>query len=538
MQAIEEIRLRTEDLKNDEILSLFVPTFTDREIVRLLKAATPIILEGSRGTGKSFLLRVAEIELENSFPENRVLPVYVSFIRSSLVHTPDPQQFQHWMLSKICNRVVRVLKEHGFTSGFESIILSGSSQPGQEPTALEKLEAEFEDSYKNPDKPIQTQAIPTVEQFKDAIEDICEKNDIARISLLFDEAIHIFRPEQQRQFFTLFRDLRSAYIGCNAAVYPGVTSYGDVFELTHDATLKRLERDMMSSHYIENMREIALRQVESSTATAILRNDNTFAVLAYCVGGNPRLLLKNLAQCPELRAPEVNELIKTFYRSGIWSEHSSLAETYAGHKPLIDWGRNFIETEVLPKLAERTQRALREPEAESSCFFWVHRDAPETVKHALRLLAYTGIVQKGEDAIRGTRAELGTRYTVNFGCVLAAQATPTAVGIELARKLSVKRFVEFGANHSAYEAIRDATVHVDGENMLQVLREQLARSISELDLSDWQKSHLEAIGFTTIGQILKSDESVFIEKLRYVGPKRARRIKNAADAAVLEYLSG
>jgi hypothetical protein len=538
MQAIEEIRLRTEDLKRDEILGLFVPTFTDREIVRLLKAASPVILEGSRGTGKSFLLRVAEIELENSFPENRVMPVYVSFIRSSLVHTPDPQQFQHWMLAKICNRVVRALKGHGFTSGFESTILSGSVQPGQEPTPLEMLEVEFEESYKNPDKPIRTQAIPTVEQFKDAIEDICEKNNIARISLLFDEAIHIFRPEQQRQFFTLFRDLRSAYIGCNAAVYPGVTSYGDVFELAHDATLKRLERDMLSAQYVDNMREIALKQVESGTAAAILRNESTFTVLAYCVGGNPRLLLKNLSQCPELRAPDVNELVKSFYRSGIWSEHSSLAETYSGHKPLIDWGRNFIEAEVLPRLGERSQRAIREPEAESSCFFWVNRDAPEPVKHALRLLAYTGIVQKGEDAIRGTRAELGTRYTVNFGCVLATQANPTTVGTELARKLSVKRFVEFGANHPSYAPIRDATVHVEGENMLQVLREQLARPINELDLTDWQKSHLQEIGFATVGQLLKSDESVFVERLRYVGPKRARRIKNAADAAVLEYLSG
>jgi hypothetical protein len=538
MPSIEEIRLRTEDLKRDEILDLFVPTSTDREIVRLLKAATPVILEGSRGTGKSFLLRVAEIELENSFAENRVLPVYVSFIRSSLVHTPDPQQFQHWMLAKICNRVARALKAYGFSSGFESTILTGSSVPTQEPTVLERLEAEFEESYKNPDRVIQTQAIPTVEQFKDAIEDICEKQDIARISLLFDEAIHIFRPEQQRQFFTLFRDLRSAYIGCNAAVYPGVTSYGNVFELTHDATLKRLERDMMSSKYVDNMREIALKQVESSTGAAILRSENIFAVLAYCVGGNPRLLLKNLAQCPELRSSDVNELIKTFYRAGIWSEHSSLAETYSGHKALIDWGRNFIEAEVLPRLGERNQRALREPEAESSSFFWIHRDAPEAVKHALRLLAYTGIVQKGEDAIRGTRAELGTRYSVNFGCVLALQATPTTVGIELAHKLSIKRFVEFGANHGSYDSIRAAAVQVEGENMFQVLREQLARPLDELDLTDWQKSHLKSIGFDTVGQILKSDEAIFIERLPYVGPKRARRIKNAADAAVLEYLSG
>jgi len=104
--------------------------------------------------------------------------------------------------------------------------------------------------------------------------------------------------------------------------------------------------------------------------------------------------------------------------------------------------------------------------------------------------------------------------------------------------LSIKRFVEFGANHPSYEPIRNATIHLHGENMLQVLRDQLTRPISELDLTDWQKSHLQEIGIGTVGQILRTDESFFIERLRYVGPKRARRIKNTADAAVLEYLSG
>lgn len=536
LELLEELRLRTEDLKRDEILKLFVPTPADKEIVRMLKASTPIILEGSRGTGKSFLLRVAELELESSFEDYRVLPVYVSFIRSSLVHTQDPLQFQHWMLSKICNRIVRTVKAHGFVDAFNSKVLAGTPNAMQEPTPLEQLEDLYEESYKDPGHVIDTRALPTVEQFKDAIEDLCQRHRITRFCLLFDEAIHIFRPEQQRQFFTLFRDLRSPYLSCNAAVYPGVTSYGDVFELTHDATLKRLDRDMSSPWYLDGMRDLATRQVDSTTAAAILRNISMFSVLAYCVGGNPRLLLKNLAECPQLRALEVNELIKNFYRSNIWSEHSSLAESYPGHKALIDWGRNFIENEVLPKLNERNSRALREGTTESSCYFWIQRDAPEAVKHALRLLAYTGIVQKGEDAIRGTRAELGTRYTVNFGCVLSLQANPTTVGLELVRKLSIKRFVEFGANHPSFQSIRSITL--EGEDTLRTLNEQLNRPIDELDLTDWQKGQLKKSGISTVGQILRADESFFISRLYYVGPKRARRIKNAADAAVLEYLSG
>src|SRR5262249_40411540 len=132
--------------------------------------------------------------------------------------------------------------------------------------------------------------------------------------------------------------------------------------------------------------------------------------------------------------------------------------------------------------------------------------------------------------------ELGTRYTVNFGCVLSLQANPTTVGLGLARKLSIKRFVEFGANHSSFEAIR--SISVGGENTLRTLLEQLNRPIDELDLTVWQKTQLKSSGIATVGQILRNDESFFISKLYYVGPKRARRIKNAADAAVLEYLSG
>jgi hypothetical protein len=536
MESLDELRLRTEDLRKEDILRLFVPTPADDEIVRLLKAPTPVILEGSRGTGKSFLLRVAEIELEESFDETHILPVYISFIRSSLVQTSDPLQFQHWMLSKICNRILRAIKSHGFVDLYDAKVLAGSSDGNSEPTRLDRLEAEYEESYKRPGMVISAEGLPTVERLKDAVEDFCQAHKISRLCFFFDEATHIFRPEQQRQFFTLFRDLRSPYITCNAAVYPGVTSYGDVFELTHDANLKRLEREVSSPWYLEGMRDLAIRQVDSSTATAILRNDLTFSVLAYCVGGNPRLLLKNLAECPQIGPQQVSDLIKKFYRANIWSEHSGLAESYPGHRNLIDWGRNFIEAEVLPRLHERNMRALREADTESSCYFWIQRDAPESVKHALRLLAYVGIVQKGEDLIRATRSELGTRYTVNFGCVLSQEANPTAVGIELVRKLSLKRFVEFGANHASFEAIRN--IVIDSESSLATLRKQLQRSVMELDLTSWQKSQLVDSGVTSVGEVLEKDESFFVTHLYYVGPKRARRIKNAADAAVLEYLSG
>jgi hypothetical protein len=79
---------------------------------------------------------------------------------------------------------------------------------------------------------------------KDYFEYICTTVNIDRITIFFDEAAHVFRPEQQRQFFTLFRDFSSPYISCNAAVYPAVTHYGHSFEMNHDAFTQKLAQDM------------------------------------------------------------------------------------------------------------------------------------------------------------------------------------------------------------------------------------------------------------------------------------------------------
>ena len=55
---------------------------------------------------------------------------------------------------------------------------------------------------------------------------------------MFDEACQIFAPKQQRDFFELFRALRSPIVICKAAVYPGLVSYG-TFQQFHDATTKK-----------------------------------------------------------------------------------------------------------------------------------------------------------------------------------------------------------------------------------------------------------------------------------------------------------
>jgi len=537
---MSEFFYRTEDIRPEEVVEYFVETSRDREIVDALKAHNPIVLAGSRGVGKSFLLRVAEAELLGTFATNRVFPVYVTFNRSSLINTTEPNQFQYWMLARICARLVRALTTAGLVGASPASfsILTGEPKGSAEgtETKIESIAAAFENSWKAPAARIDVSALPTIEAFKDAVEDLCGELKIARLVILIDEAAHIFLPEQQRQFFTLFRDFRSPYLSCKAAVYPGVTSYGETFQPIHDATMLMLERDVLNQDYISNMREIVERQAESDLSSEIARHGENFAILAYAASGNPRVLLKTLGRALRVTAQQTNEVIREYYRADIWAEHSTLPDKYPGHRTLIDWGRQFIESDVLPDLQRKNVQYL-DAERKSTCFFWLHRDAPQPVKEALRLLAYTGIVTEHSSGIRATRSEVGTRYAVNLGCLFALEAAPTTTAFHIASNLTPRRMSEYGANHSTYRSLLQAVPKLTEPEVGEVLRRQLGKTIDALDLTPWQRSNLRSLGLTTIGDVLHATETK-LQEIAYVGEKRSRRMRNAAIAAVYEYLSG
>lgn len=530
---------RTEDIRPDEVLQYFVETGKDRQIVDALKNRNPVVLVGSRGVGKSFLLRVAQKEVLDNFEADRVFPVYISFVKSSLLQSSDPDQFKHWMLARICSSIIRALNKSGLLGGVPRSIslLAGESVAETIPfTRVEQIAEAYENSWKNPRVDIDLNGLPTIDDFKYALEDLGDALNISRFLLLIDEAAHIFLPEQQRQFFTLFRDLRSHCITCNAAVYPGVTSFGETFQPIHDATMLSIDRDILSPDYVENMREIVQKQADSTLLAQIAQHGKNFAILAYAATGNPRLLLKTVARSPKVNSQQVNETIREFYRTEIWAEHSTLAEKYSGHKTLIDWGREFIESQVIPDLKAKNDQYLP-LEKSTTAFFWVHRDAPENIKEALRVLAYTGVVVEHAIGIKATRGEIGKRYLVNLGCLFAQEAMSTTSAFEISKALTPKRMTEYGANHFSYQRLTSLAAIDTSNGVALALSAQLDKPASVLDITPWQKVKLEELRLHTVRDVLNATE----EKLKeadYVGDIRARRMRNAAFAAVLEYLSG
>lgn len=529
---------RTEDMSPKDVLENFVETAEDRSAVDQLKGRNPTVLVGSRGVGKSFLMRVAEQELLDEYQETGIVPVYVTFVRSSLLRTGDPDQFRHWMLARICASILRTVRKLGLlaTTPRSANILAGLPASKGDTDELEKILLSYEESWKNPGQKVDFAGVPDIEDVKFALEDLTEELGIKRITLLMDEAAHIFLPTQQRQFFTMFRDLRSHCVTCNAAVYPGVTSYGDTFQPTHDATMISVNRDINSETYVDSMRQIVEKQAESGLLRNIARNGQNFAILAYAATGNPRILLKTISSAPNVSSSEVNAVLREFYRTEIWSEHSALSDKYTGHKPVIDWGRNFLEDVVLPELKQKNDGYLSQNK-NSTSYIWIHRDAPEIVKEALRVLCYTGVLTEQAGGIRATRSEVGKRYTVNLGCLFALEATPATTAFRIAKNLTPKRMSEYGANHASYRSLLDEEVDLSAIEEGFDLSEQLNKPNTVLDITSYQRSKLDELQLGTVGDVLAATEDK-LKEAHYIGDKRARRMRNAAIASVLEYLSG
>lgn len=533
--------LRTESIRPEKISELSVTNAADRSIIDALKTSEPCLLEGARGTGKSFLMRIAEQEIEQ-FNQTSIC-VYLSFSQSSLINTIDQLQFYHWMLAKLLKGLLNKFRKKGLSiSYFSANLLSNDStqDENQVEANLKSLVDLFENSYEKNTSQIDTSNLPDIEDVKEAIEEICQQNGLEKVYFFFDEAAHVFRPEQQRQFFTLFKDLRSPYIVCNAAIYPGVTYFGKSFEITHDCLYKKLERNIKDHDYLTYFKEIVYKQSDENLKNKIQENQDLFNTLALASGGNPRMLLKTIQDISKFDTNSVKNIIKSFYRTQIWTEHTDLGAKYSGHKSIIDWGRDLLENRILPAIQQYNNTRQERGIAETTIYFWVHKDAPSIVHEALRLLTYTGIIKKEENYIKATKSELGNRFEIKYGCMISLENNPTSISKTFFSNLNIAKFPEFGKNSNAFQGYEEIDIQFENEESYKNgLYSLLQKPISVLDLlTTWQKEKLIDANITTLEILLNQTEEQLIDKIYGFGPYRARFIKNAANAEILEYISG
>lgn len=526
---IKDIKLRTESFKDNEIIELAVRNTEDNKIIEALKSSEPCLLEGSRGTGKSYLMKIAQLDMDKN--ENNTISVFITFNISSLISTNDGLQFYHWMLAKTIRALLRKLRKKGkIISSYTKELLSNDTSNDSKSieNKLKNIIDLYEKSFSTSSN-INLESLPDIEDVKEAISEICLENNLDRIYFFFDEAAHVFRPDQQRQFFNLYKDLRSSYITCNAAIYPGVTYFGNSFELNHDCLYLVLDRNITDDDYTQYFRTMVEKQVDPQKVEAIKKQGELFKTLTHSCSGNPRNLLRTIQDLGKFNTNEVEKVIKDFYRTKIWAEHTELGEKYKGHKVLVDWGRDFLENIVIENIRSNDK---------STIYFWIEKDIPETVKESLRLLTYTGIVKKIDSSIRN-HGKLGYRYEVKYGCIIALEPKPVSFSQEFFPKISKRLFTAFGKNHSEYKKIEELSNHIEDKSKYdESLDSLLNKPVTVLSLTSWQKNKLKESDYNIIKDLWGLKEDDLIDNIYNVGPSRARIIMNAVHAELLEYISG
>ncbi|MCU9811665.1 helix-hairpin-helix domain-containing protein [Paraclostridium sp. AKS81] len=245
----------------------------------------------------------------------------------------------------------------------------------------------------------------------------------------------------------------------------------------------------------------------------------------------------------KINKQNIQNIIKDFYRNDIWDDHTKLSELYKGHSSLIDWGRNFMENEVLKSTWEKNSKILTDNKSGQTISFTVHKDSPIQVKHAISILEYTGIIYLDKENIREHYA-LYNRYKINLGIVLSSEFRSNSTGHvdpinrykQIVSNLDGIKPTSYGNTSKSYKDVEDISFTQSDFNK-DVLQTILQKNITNLDLSKFLVERMKSINISTIGDVLKAD----IENLKIakgIGKARARKIFNETYSAAIEYISG
>jgi len=567
---------RCEDLLYEEIRQVSVLGDFERRIIDSLKSSGANLLEGARGVGKSMLLRMAEIELDNEFGVERKLGVYVNFKTSTLlegVKADERDAFQIWVNIKLLEAL------HEKLLALNLIAKSGSHDPYhrvfgissvRETKALleEKIHLLQKLAFKKTDQSAIIDQIgkdflakaQDTSFLNNVIRETCEQFSIKKIILFFDEAAHTFIPAQQTIFFEIFKLLHGGKVACKAAVYPTVTNYGRNFEVGQDAIVLPVFRfDPGESGRRENrqhFRSILDKRLpkSSSIRKKIFQRGAELDLCIDLSNGNPRALLhiinSTLAGQTSLSERSVSLAVQSYVDQELLPYHHSLAKrlpTYSSH---IRVGLDLLRGYLIPEIRSKNHR--RTKSEYQSAFFTVQRDMSPNLKLALDILSYSGMVsQMGTVKIAGAT---GPRYLVNLALMATEKAFDTPKTADAIGRLSLTDYREFSSSDNQIATYLNSLLAptemcsacsaplpqnakfcsecgnpVTARSIVSTLLEE---PVTALSISDRLKARIQP-KFATVGAVVQAKRSELMA-LPYIKDVRSRIIKNAAD----EFISG
>lgn len=364
---------RTESLDNESIIKYFIER-NDDKISRLLDKEQ-YLLEGSRGVGKTMLMKTAMLQSLEKFGQNSILPVWISFEESirleriSIVkNSIDP--FLQWTMGKILaetlNIILKIKPEASKQLDNKLSKIFGTEEIHKDKKYSDLLnsyiklleKADIKDSSELEDKTPSQNLMNVLDNpytFKEFLLTLIKDFNLSRIVFLFDEAAHVFSYSQQEKFFTFFKALRDPKIACKAAVYPGITNYGKSFERGQDAKELRINWNASKKEDLKYIKKILKKRIQGYNPVywqKLTVNTDIINMICICSNGNPRFAFHIIDEIDFNKNITNQNLIKTI-RSVFktkWTEFSTLKRRLIKYETHIYESEKLIKETIIPNL--------------------------------------------------------------------------------------------------------------------------------------------------------------------------------------------
>lgn len=565
---------RSEDLVYEQIAQLTVLGDFERKIVDTLKQSGAHLLQGSRGVGKSMLMRQAEVEMDSDFNRDHKLCVYVNFKTSTLLEGVRAEQrdaFQVWVGAKILQSLYEKLimldivghegvqdpyfKVFGITSvhGIQSVLkekihlLQKLALAPDRKTVIDQIGTAFLDQ------------INDVTFLHGLLNEILETFDISRLILLFDEAAHTFIPAQQEIFFEIYKLLHGGKIAVKAAVYPSVTSYGRNFEVGQDAIVLQMDRFETGVTGRSSNRSLFRDMLSKRLPKTGAIRKKLFGkgyLLDQCIDlstSNPRSFFHLLIRTIDKGYTDRALLLATqeFVDQELLPYHLNLSKRLPKFAHHVKVGLELLRGYIIPEI--RTKNFRGKKSNYQSAYFTVGRDMSPNLKLALDILCYSGVLSS-QGTVKIAERKTGLRYMVHLCLLMTEKAFASRNISDAINSLSLTDYREFSSNDRQVEAflysLKESTErcpNCHGEiapnakfcaecgNKIEtgsIISALLDEPVNALSISDRLKVRVSP-NFPRVGDIIQARREE-IMSIKWIKEVRSRIIKNAAD----EFISG
>jgi ABC-type polar amino acid transport system ATPase subunit len=545
---------RAEFLSKVELEKWTANTSQDRSILSKLKAPGAKLLTGPRGSGKSTLLRQAYYEILDHGTD---LPAYVNYSRSlalePLFHQVANalQLFRQWVLFKIVNGLADAISE--------------ASVPVPEDLAkTADFARTFIRDLERGNRPESSNGLIAPSELMAGIEQWTREIGRRRCILLLDDAAHAFSPDQQREFFEIFRELRSRTVAPKAAVYPGVTSYSPNFHVGHEAEVIEAWLRPENDDYLTVMREIFDRRLPDSLKDRLRKRQELLDYLALASFGLPRGYLVMLSQLLGVEEDESRSPSRQLADQAISDHANSVRHIFLSLAEKLPRYKRFVEvgSDVESGAARAIQRFnLNKSVKDKAVTIAFPEPIGTELSRMLGMLEYAGIFRDAHTVSRGVKGVFH-RYTLHYSIILDSNA------LSLGRSFAIGQAVRALSSRDAHAFVRTSPSRLVGSDFAARCTLDLApcqncdaprvseeakfcmrcgRELSDASIyEELLKAPIEVLPLTrkklqglrehtpirTINDILLDEENQQIRSVPHIGPVWTARIRRHADEFV------